>query len=283
MSAYPIAGIMRWHQFMSKIKKTFPKRKPAAHKGDFGKALIVAGSEGMLGAAVLASRAALRAGAGLVYLQVPQSLRDIANLFTPEVIITGDIPPALTAIAIGPGLGKYKSTIPKFLSKLARQKFTYPVIIDADGLNALVGKTELIKNSALNLILTPHPGEMARLLNSSVREIQNDRKKTAQQAAVKFNCIVVLKGHNTVIADPSGNIYINKTGNPGMASAGVGDVLTGLIAGLAAQGFSAWDAAKLGVYFHGMAGDLAAREMGEAGMIASDIIEKIPYAIQKNS
>ena len=268
---------------MLKIKQLLPKRKSDSFKGDYGKLLVVAGSEGMLGAAILTSRGALRVGTGLVYLNVPAKVKELANLATPEVIISPELTNRYDAVAIGPGLGSRRKIVPGLLAKLNRMKYSRPVVIDADGLNALVGKTGSLENLGLNLILTPHPGEMARLLNKTTKEIQKIRDKVALHAARSFNCVVVLKGHRTVVASPEGKLYINKTGNPGMATAGVGDVLTGMIAGLAAQGLSAWDAAVAGVYLHGLAGDMAAKEKGQYGMIASDLIEQIPYAISKNS
>lgn len=273
---------------MWKIK--IPKRKPNTHKGDYGKVFILAGSEGMLGAAVLCSRGALRAGAGLVYLGVPKRSRDAVNIATPEVIVPGgdrarDFETAIQkadAVAIGPGLGSRRNIGRDLILMLSKENFAGPVILDADGLTAFVEESSLFGKLGLKLILTPHPGEMARLLGKTVAEVQRSREKVASAAAKSFGSIVVFKGHRTVVADKSGKIYVNRTGNPGMATAGVGDVLTGMIAGLAAQGFSPWDAAVSGVYVHGLAGDLAAEEKGEYGMIAEDLIEKIPYAIQKS-
>jgi NAD(P)H-hydrate epimerase len=264
---------------MSRIK--FPKRRPATHKGDYGRALIVAGSPGMIGAAVLASRGALRIGAGLTYLAVPKELVNFVNCMTPEVITLpfekiNNIKP--DAIAIGPGLGQGSG-----VKKLLRSVFGVlcSVVIDADGLNVLAKNSKLLKNKKARIVLTPHPGEMSRLINKSVEYIQKNRVAVAKEAAKRFNCLVVLKGNKTVIAKPSGETFVNRTGNPGMATGGVGDVLTGMIAGLLAQGFSPWNAAVAGVYLHGLAGDLAAKEKGEYGMIASDLVEKIPYALQK--
>lgn len=245
----------------------------------------------MLGAAILCSRGALRSGAGLVYLGAPLNARDIINLATPEVIVIGGdnakqfftIAERSNAVAIGPGLGERKAMARDLLLHLKNTQYAFPIVVDADGLNALSGEPQLFKQLGLKLILTPHPGEMGKLIGKSVNDIQKDRKAAALSAAERFNSIVVLKGYRTVVADPQGKSYINQTGNPGMATAGVGDVLTGMIAGLAAQGFSAWDAAVFGVYLHGRAGDLAAKEKGESGMIASDLIEKLPYAISKNS
>jgi NAD(P)H-hydrate epimerase len=270
------------------MKIVLPKRKKDTHKGDYGKVFILAGSEGMLGAAILCSRGALRVGAGLVYLGVPNKLRDVANLATPEVIVTGgdraqDLKDftKVEALAIGPGLGKRRSLAKDLLFALHKQKFSGPIVVDADGLNAFAGDLVSLQKLELNLILTPHPGELARLLKKRVEDIQKDREKTTVKTAKLLKSIVILKGYRTVIAHPSGKIQVNQTGNPGMASAGVGDVLCGMIAGLAAQGFSSWEAARIGVYLHGLAGDIATRKLGEYSLIASDIIDNIPEAIKR--
>ena len=271
------------------LKKLFPVRKADTHKGDYGKVFILAGSEGMLGAAVLCSRAALRSGAGLVYLAIPKPFEPQINLATPEIITTGEEKinllahsiKKMDAVAIGPGLGARRSLVRPLLFEVNRQKLLSAVVLDADALNAFVGKTGELEKLQLKLILTPHPGEMAKLLGIKTEEVQKNRKKIVLLAAKKFNCMVVLKGYKTIVADQSGRIYINQSGNPGMATAGAGDVLTGMIVSFLAQGLSSWDAAVAGVYLHGLAGDLAAKEKGQYGMIASDIIEQIPYALQK--
>ncbi len=271
------------------IKKLFPHREKSSHKGDFGKVLIYAGSEGMLGAGILSSRGALRIGAGLVYLGIPKQSRDMVNVVTPEVIVAPAenardiLPLALKSdtLAIGPGLGKRRAIAKELLFKLAKNRFSAPIVLDADGLAAFFGDLKSLKDIKLNLILTPHPGEMAKLLSKTTKEIQNNRRKYAIETAKNLGCILVLKGHETVVADRSGKIFINKTGNPGMAAAGAGDVLCGMIAGLLAQNKSPLEAALAGVYLHGLAGDLAAREKGEYGMTASDLIEAIPRAILK--
>ncbi len=154
-----------------------------------------------------------------------------------------------------------------------------PCIIDADALNAIAKDTSKLKSKEANIVLTPHPKELSRLLNIDTKEVQADRIKSARQAATKFGCVVVLKGSYSVIADPAGNVFINPTGNPGMATAGAGDVLSGIIGGLLAQGLNALDAAAVGVYVHGLAGDLAAEELGDAGMVAGDIADFIPIAL----
>lgn len=234
----------------------------------------------MTGAAVLASRGALRSGAGLTYLAVPKDLVNFVDSMTPEVITLpfeniGKV--RADAVAIGPGLGISARTRKLIISSRV------PLVIDADGLNVIAKDVSLLKKAQAQaqVVITPHPGEMSRLIKKSVEYIQKNRVSVAKDAAKRFGCIVVLKGYKTVVADPSGNTFINPTGNPGMASGGVGDVLTGMIAGFIAQRIKPRDAAVLAVYLHGLAGDLAAKEKGEYGMIASDLAEKIPHAIQK--
>ena len=272
------------------IRKLFPKRRAESHKGDYGKVFILAGSDGMFGAALLCSRSAFRVGAGVVYLGIPSRAKDIVNVSTPEVIAIGgdsskdfsDIIHKSNAIVVGPGLGARKIIARELLLSLSKQKYPNPSIVDADALSAFGNEISQFKNLGLKLILTPHPGEMGRLLGRTSEEIQKSRKKYAVETAKLLGCTIVLKGKNSIVANECGEIYINKTGNPGMATAGAGDVLAGVIGGLAGQGFSAWDAAVAGVYLHGYAGDLAAKEKGEYGMIASDIVEKLPYAIKQN-
>lgn len=237
----------------------------------------------MLGAGILAARGALRAGAGLVYLAVPKELKNCANLATPEVIIKSheeikSVNPDV--IAIGPGLGQ-SPKISQLIHSLVKRP-ACPLVIDADGLNNLKKSNfSDLGHSDFGFVLTPHPGEMSRLTGLSIASIQKDRVKGAKTYAKKWNAVVVLKGHKTVVAAPTGKTYINTTGNPGMASGGVGDVLTGVIAAFIAQGFSLFDAAKAGVFVHGLAGDMAKKEKGEYGLIASDIVCHLPRAILK--
>lgn len=267
----------------NKFSKLLLRRRAASHKGDYGRVLIVAGSSGMTGAAVLASRGSLRSGAGLTYLAVPKTLVNFVDSQTPEVItlpfekikvVKAD------AVAIGPGLGATLSTR-KLISSLLPHPT--PLVIDADALNVIAKDLVMLKKAQAQVIITPHPGEMSRLIRKSIGYVQKNRSSVAKEAAKRFGCIVVLKGHKTVIAGPSGKVFVNPTGNPGMASGGVGDVLTGMIAGFIGQGVKAWDAAVLAVYLHGLAGDLAAKEKGENGIIALDLVEKIPYAIRQIS
>jgi NAD(P)H-hydrate epimerase len=266
-----------------KVLNFLGARRENTHKGDYGKVLLVAGSRGMLGAGILASRAALRVGAGLVYLSVPDSLVAIANLATPEVVI---VPYSLInkvnpdIIAIGPGIGQSVEAIEILRKAIKVSANRY--ILDADALNIFAKNKELITHIIGKAVITPHPGEMAKLLGKSIEAVQKDRIEITKEAARKFGAITVLKGNKTIVVDVKGKTYINTTGNPGMASAGMGDVLTGMIAGFAGQGISLLDASRVSVYLHGLAGDLCAKEKGMHGVIASDVVEMIPYATNKS-
>jgi len=271
-------------------------RNPKAHKGDFGHIFILAGSAKFSGAAVLCSEAALRAGAGLVTLGIPKSLNNAIIKIKPKEVMTLPLPQTwsgslslggykkikafiknIDVLVMGPGLSQDKST--QSLVRKIVAKTDKSTVIDADGLNALIGHLDLLRRK--NIIITPHPGEMARLLGVSIKKVQGKRKDIAKKFAKDYKVTVVLKGHNTVVADYRDNLYINKTGNPGMATAGSGDVLTGMIGAFLGQGLNPFNAAKYAVYLHGLAGDLAAKEKTQLGMIASDIIKKIPEAIKK--
>jgi hydroxyethylthiazole kinase-like uncharacterized protein yjeF len=273
-----------------------PKRKRAAHKGSFGHAGIIAGSSGKTGAAALAGLGALRSGAGLVTVAIPEGLNTAleAKLLeamtfpvaeTPSHGLAKDAKESLlgfaagkTAVAIGPGIGRESETVGLVLELLTEIK--HPLVLDADGINALAGHAHNLRRAQAPVILTPHPGEMARLLGTSVADVQNDRLGVAGRFAREFNAHVVLKGAGTVLAGPDGSLAVNPTGNPGMATGGTGDVLTGMIVGLLAQGLSPWAAACAGTYLHGLAGDLAAARRGETGMLARDLLETIPEAIR---
>lgn len=268
-----------------------PKRRADSHKGDYGRLFVLAGSRGMLGAALLCGRAAIRSGSGLVYLGVPERSVDQVNCAAPELITLGidrvggyeRLPFNFTALALGPGLGERRSIAEKILNYLSRKRFPSPIILDADALAIYNGRPEKLAALDLNLILTPHPGELSRLSGLSIEDIQRNRQEIASGFAHRYHCLLVLKGQRTVVADPAGNTYVNKTGNPGLATAGTGDVLTGMIASFCAQGLTNWQAAVQGVRLHGLAGDLAAKEKGEYGLIATDVIEKIPYAIRQSN
>jgi len=287
-----------------KLPSRLSKRKPDSHKGDFGHIFILAGSLGMSGAAVLAASsagAALRSGAGLVTVGVPRSILSIVAGFQPE-LMTIPLPEnkngslskqALSLInkflkkvdllLIGPGLAGSIQT-QQLVRKLifnTKQK----MVVDADGLNALVGHMKNLRKitSKKEIIFTPHAGELGRLMECSAKEIQCNREKIAKQFAKNHKVVTVLKGCKTVVAGPDGKVYINYTGNSGMSTAGSGDVLSGIIAAFFAQGLNGFDAAKYGVYIHGLAGDLAAKEKTQLGLIASDIIEFLPEALKRRA
>lgn len=273
--------------------------KSNAHKNDFGHILILAGSRNMVGAAALTSLSAMRSGAGLVTIGIPESLNSVVQKKISSVIMTlslretGEQTLGLNAysqikrklnafdvIAIGPGLSVNKDAqklICKIVAVMAK-----PMVIDADALNAIAKNISILKKNKVVKVLTPHPGEMARLTGLKKNFIEKNRQKVAKDFARKHNCVLLLKGHQTVVASPTGEIYINKTGNPGMATAGSGDVLTGMIAAFLAQGLSGFEAAKWGSYLHGKAGDLAAKEKTKASMIATDITTNIPKAFKKS-
>lgn len=279
------------------------QRKPKSHKGDFGHIFILAGSARFSGAAVLCAEAAMRSGAGLVTLGVPKGLNQAIIRIKSKEVMTLPLPETkdgtlslggyskiidfikgASVLVIGPGLTQNKSTrslIRKVISKVNR-----PMVIDADGLNALAGDLDRLKpkgQKPIDVILTPHPGEMARLLGVSTAKIESNRAAIAKKFAIALGLTVVLKGYKTIVADYRGKSYTNITGNPGMSTAGSGDVLTGMIAAFLGQGLSVFEAGKYGVYLHGLAGDFAARDKTQLGMVASDIIEMIPEAIKKCS
>jgi NAD(P)H-hydrate epimerase len=284
-----------------------PVRKKYAHKGNYGHVLIIAGSRGKTGAAFMAARACLRSGAGLVTIGVPETLADVFQTRVTEEmalvlpdrgdgtlaekasgVILDFVERNADVIAVGPGIGVSADT--SIILKSLIQHSTAPLVIDADGINSLQGDRKILSKSKAPIILTPHPGEMARLLQRRVREgvkalisdllteIERDRINTAISFAMETKTHLVLKGVPTIIAEPNGNAYINSTGNPGMATAGTGDVLTGMISGFLGQGLKPRDASILGVYTHGLAGDIAASKKGFYSLIATDIIEKLPAA-----
>ncbi len=293
---------------MAKIDVLLHRRRDT-HKGDYGHILILAGSAGFSGAAVLCANAAMRCGAGLVSLGVPEGLYSIiARKAYPEVMVkplaqTKDRTlslkayPAIMALArkadvlaIGPGLSRNSQT-QKLVLKIVRDirpsttlGVSKPLVLDADALNALAGHLAILRlktgDRRPETILTPHPGEFSRLIGRPLAYVQKNREMLAKRFASDYNVILILKGHRTIIASPKAKAYVNETGNPGMSSAGSGDVLTGMIAALLGQGLNGLDAARLGVSLHGAAGDLAAKEKTQAGMLASDIIENIPKAIK---
>jgi NAD(P)H-hydrate epimerase len=274
-----------------------PPRSPDAHKGSFGTALIVGGSRGMTGAVALAGMAALRGGAGLVRLAVADCCLDTVAAFEPSYMTAplpddeaGRIAPtayerimeladAATVIACGPGLGR-SAGLDQLVGRLY-QEIAKPLVVDADGLNALASQREVLASAPGARILTPHPGEFARL-NPSVGRGDSvfQREHAAIEMALRSRIVVVLKGHRTLVTDGQRQWH-NFTGNPGMATGGSGDSLTGLITALACQGLEAYDAARLGVFLHGLAGDLAAKELGQVSLIAGDLVRYLPAAFRQ--
>ncbi len=263
---------------------TFPSRKTFSHKGTYGHALIMAGSKGKTGAAVLAARASLRSGCGLTSIHCPSDSLNIIQTAAPEAMSTIDknadciseIPDLspFTAIAFGPGCGQNKATAAAL--KLLIQESKVPLLIDADGLNILAANKTWLAFLPENTILTPHPGEFNRLFGESKNDFE--RLQKAIESAAKYKCIIVLKGAYTAIISPSGQVFLNCSGNPGMGKGGSGDVLTGLISGLVARGISALNAALTGVYLHGLAGDIAAETLTQEAMNAGDLIGFLPKA-----
>ncbi|HSB73941.1 MAG TPA: NAD(P)H-hydrate dehydratase [Candidatus Methylomirabilis sp.] len=279
------------------VVAAFPPRDPASHKGTFGHVLVVAGSVGKTGAAALCALAAQRGGAGLVTLGVPESLNDILEVKLTEVMteplpeteartLAGDsLKPLLalaegkSAVAIGPGLTTHPSTRQLVCDLLTTLRL--PMVLDADGINALEGRAEILARATGPVILTPHPGELSRLLRLTRTELLARRISVAQETAAAHHVTLVLKMARSLIAGPGGEIAIVPTGNPGMATGGTGDVLTGLIAGLLAQGMAPGLAAQAGAYVHGLAGDLAATRLGQEAMLAGDLLDCLPQAIRQ--
>jgi len=273
-------------------------RRGDTHKGTYGHLLVIAGSRGKTGAAILTAKGALRAGAGLVTLACPQSLNPVFETMLIEAM-TAPIPyeteegslrseafkvvlhlaEGKRAAVIGPGIGLSPETLAFVQQAVA--ELPLPLVIDADALTALSGQLFHLKRAERPRVLTPHPGEMARLLQTGKETIQEDRLEAARVAAREANAVVVLKGAATVIVAPDGREAVNSTGNPGMATGGMGDVLSGLIGALLAQGYDPFDAACLGVFLHGAAGDMLAAEKGPWGYTASELAEKVPLVIKK--
>ena len=271
-----------------------PAHLPGDHKGSRGRVAVVAGSAGMAGAATLTSRAALRGGAGMVMLGSPAGLMGALASRHTEVMLRGmpetaegslslaaepDIESLLSwadVLAIGPGLTRNEET--SALVRRVVSKSEKPVVIDADGVNAFSGRAGDLPGARTEIIMTPHLFELSRLTGIPVEQIESDRIEAARQTAVSLEVTLVLKGAATLVASPCGRVSVNPTGNPGMATAGSGDVLTGVIAALAGQGLRTWDAARLGVYLHGLAGDLGAEVMGPHSLVAGDLIDHLPAA-----
>ncbi|MDD5505315.1 MAG: NAD(P)H-hydrate dehydratase [Candidatus Omnitrophica bacterium] len=276
------------------------RRRADSHKGDYGHILILAGSGRFSGAALLCAEAALRSGAGIVTLGIPKSINLALIKVKPRELITFPLPETkegelslaafpkisvflkhIDILIIGPGLGRNKSTY-ALVRKIMR-KTTQPKVVDADALNALSGCPELLKGHRGQLILTPHQMEMSRLFGIDINLIKKNRKLIAEKYAKHYNSIIILKGRNTIVTDGLKRFYINRSGNPGMATAGSGDVLSGIAGAFLAQGLDGFNAAKYATYIHGLAGDLAAKDKTQLGLIASDIIDRIPDALKLSS
>lgn len=280
------------------ILSWLPQRDPEGHKGTFGKVFLLAGSLGMTGAATLAAEAVLRSGAGMVFLGTAASLCDAIASQLREVVIKplpeirkkqaialrslGEVrlfAKDADIVAVGPGLGQHFETV-ELVQRLVAT-LEKPLVVDADGLNALVKKPEVLLQRNFPAILTPHVGELSSLLKTSAEEILSDRAGAAKKGANDLNCILLLKGAPTIIATPDGEVWISPTGNSGMATAGAGDVLTGLLAGLLAQKTAPLQAACAAAYLHGWAGDLAKEKLGERSMLAGDILAALPQAFKR--
>lgn len=272
------------------VRSLLPVRKIDAHKGDCGKILMLCGSRGFTGAAALATKAALRSGAGLVYLAVPESIYDIEAIKLDEAIVlpcadragcydqdaVSEIRPLLAgkdAVVLGCGMGQTSGTF--CVVKMVLKEFSGPIVLDADGINVLQAHKDLLRERTSPTIITPHAGEFARI--ASV--MSGDRVNDAVCLARELGVIIVLKGHNTVVTDGV-STYINLTGNPGMAVGGSGDVLAGIIGSLAGQGVAPLEAAACGAWLHGAAGDLCADEIGQRGMLPSDMVGVLPRLLK---
>lgn len=272
------------------IRKMLPKREKDSHKGDYGRILLLCGSRGFTGAAALSALGALRSGAGVVYLAVPESIYAIeaAKLLEPVVIPLADecgmfsprakeavlsLLPRMDAVLIGPGIGQSAGTLE--IVKTVLQESVCPVVLDADGINVLSGHKDILRDRKAPTILTPHDGEFCRLGGS----LGENRCDACASIANELGCIVLLKGHRTVITD-SKVCYINQTGNPGMATGGSGDVLSGVIVSLLGQGMEPLMAAACGAWLHGAAGDLCARQIGQYGMLPQDMVNVLPRLLR---
>ncbi|MCD4783576.1 MAG: NAD(P)H-hydrate dehydratase [Candidatus Eremiobacteraeota bacterium] len=277
------------------VRKHLPTRPLNAHKGNCGKLTVIAGCRHLLGAAILTCKSALRTGAGYVTLLLPNYLEPLSKIAIPDIVTMGltdmeggfittkAVDTALghtrdnDAVALGPGMGRAPSTRDFVIDFLEENKL--PVVIDADGLNSLAMHNDLKRDPDVPWIMTPHPGEAAKLLNRPIKKVLDDVVGTARELVEKYKAVIVMKGANTLIMDTDSKIFVNPTGNPGMATMGMGDILTGIISTLLAQRVSPFIAAVSGVYIHGLAGDLAAKDLRQESIIASDLVIKIPEAL----
>jgi NAD(P)H-hydrate epimerase len=275
-----------------------PRRQPDTHKGTFGRVLVIGGSLGMAGSVGLTGQAALRSGAGLVYVAVPKAIQATVASYEPSYLTIGleddpagsidkcarhgirDKLEAMDVLAVGPGMAH--SDAAEMLVNWLYLEISKPIVLDAGALHNLAQSEIMTRQAPGPRILTPHPGEFALLTDRKVSEVQSHRRELATAYAQRYGVILVLKGHQTIITDGQ-RLAVNTTGNPGMATGGTGDVLTGLIAALVGQGLDPFDAARLGTHIHGLAGDLAAVELGEISLIASDLVKYLPKAFLKLS
>lgn len=277
------------------VVRWLPTREPSGHKGTFGHVLVIGGSEGMSGAAYLASQAALTAGAGVVTAAIPRSLNQVMEAKTTEVLtlplpetdersvslealpILFNMAQRCEAVVIGPGLSRNANSLSLVRSFLS--SVTKPVVVDADALTALAEDPAFKPNPQCPLVLTPHPGEMARLMGVSTKDVQHNRLEMVKSCAAKWNAVVILKGARTLVADAQGQVYLNVTGNSGMGTAGSGDVLAGMVGSFLAQGMPPLPAAAAAVYCHGLAGDWGAEKLGERSLKAGDLLEYLPAVL----
>ncbi len=270
------------------VHTVIKKRPRDIHKGDCGRVLLICGSEEMAGAAIFATKAAIKSGSGLVYTCTDRRIYPILQISVPEGICKSwdkvkDDLSQYDAVAIGPGLGTGGET-KAVLERILTSGYDKPLIIDADGLNTIAENAELqimVRNTMAKVIMTPHVGEAKRLLGGQAGAGDLTREELAAALMDKYQSVIVMKGADTIVALSGDTAYINTTGNPGMATAGSGDVLTGVIASFAGQGLSAEDAARAGVFVHGLAGNLAAAHFGEYGLTASDIADYVPFALKE--
>ncbi|HEY7205863.1 MAG TPA: NAD(P)H-hydrate dehydratase [Methylomirabilota bacterium] len=290
-------GVATWRLEAADARALFPPRPADAHKGRFGHLLVVAGSLGKTGAAVLAGRAALRAGVGLCTIGTPGSQQPLVATPAPECMTEAlpetsartlsrgardrvlELAHGMDAVALGPGLSLDPET--QELARALIRELARPMVVDADALSALAGHLDLLRHAAGPRALTPHPGEMARMMGVGIDRVQADRIEVARAFAREHRVALALKGAGTVVAGPDGHVAVNPTGNPGMAKGGSGDVLTGIVGALLARGVDAVAALRGGCYLHGLAGDVAARDRGEYAMIAGDLIESLPAALRE--
>ena len=273
-------------------------RPRASNKGNFGHVLVIGGSLGKAGAAAMAGMSALRAGAGLSTVATPKSVLATVAGFHPEIMTEpleetaagsiapqamahiDQLAPGKTVLAVGPGISRVTKTA-EFV-RAAMAKYDVPVVLDADGLNAFEGHANELTGRKRPVVITPHPGEMARLTGLSVAAIQRDRINVARTFAGEHNLIVVLKGHRTLVTNPDGEVWVNPTGNPGMATGGTGDILTGMVAGMMAQNPNRiFEAVISAIYLHGLAGDVARETVGEHSLVATDLVKALPEAFRR--